>query len=92
MNHSKISNNVFEENLSHTEFRVLMYLIYRYDYERRYANPTRATIESDCNISKNTLGRALKSLEHKGCITRAKSIDSRGWNNIYYIKDSLIVK
>lgn len=88
-----IDNRIFDDNaLSHSEFRVLSYLISKYNVNYGYSFPTRAQLEHDCNISNKTLSKVLNSLETNGYITRKKHKTKNGVNNIYYIHKYLVVK
>lgn len=81
-----ISNTIWEDdNLSHSEFRVLTYLIRMYNTQLGYSYPSRNTILEKCHLSEKTLNKVLNDLEDKGYITRSKKITSKGWNNIYFI-------
>lgn len=91
MSYTKIDNAIFEdENLKHTEFRVLAYLIRNYNTSKGYAFPTRKQIIESCKINKDTLSSVLNSLEEKGYITRKTNPFRAGRNNIYYIHKYLV--
>lgn len=91
MSYTKINNAIFEdENLKHTEFRVLAYLIRNYNISKGYAFPTRKQIIESCNINKDTLSNVLNSLQEKGYITRKTNPFRAGRNNIYYIHRYLV--
>ena len=86
-----LDNQIWEdENLSHTEFRVLSYLIRTYSLEYGYSFPKRETIVKKCKIHKDTLNKVLNSLEEKGYITRSINRHKGGRNNIYYINKYLV--
>lgn len=87
-----LDNQIWEdENLSHTEFRVLSYLIRMYRVEYGYSFPLREQITEKCKMHKDTLSKVLKSLIDKGYITIGKHKTKNGWNNIYYIHKYLVV-
>ena len=89
--YTNISNSLIEdENLSHTEFRVMMTLIRYYNTDLGYSFPTRELLVKKCRMNKDTLGRVLNSLEEKGYITRSKREGKAGRNNIYYINKYLV--
>lgn len=89
--YTNISNSLIEdENLSHTEFRVMMTLIRYYNTDLGYNFPTRELLVKKCRMNKDTLGRVLNSLEEKGYITRSKREGKAGRNNIYYINKYLV--
>lgn len=86
-----LDNQIWEdENLSHTEFRVLSYLIRTYSLEHGYSFPKRETIIKKCKMHKDTLNKVLNDLEAKGYITRATNPHKGGRNNIYYIHKYLV--
>lgn len=88
-----ISNTIFEDdNLSHSEFRVLTFLIRMYNAELEYSYPSRNTIIKKCHLSEKTLNKVLNDLEFKGYITRGKRKTSTGWNNIYFIHRHIVRK
>ena len=88
-----ISNTIFEDdNLSHSEFRVLTFLIRMYNAELEYSYPSRNTIIKKCHLSEKTLNKVLNDLEFKGYITRSKKTTSTGWNNIYFIHRHIVRK
>ena len=90
-NYTNISNSLIEdENLSHTEFRVMITLIRYYNTDLGYSFPTRELLVKKCKMNKDTLGRVLNSLEEKGYITRSKREGKAGRNNIYYIHKYLV--
>ena len=90
-NYTLLDNRIWEdENLSHTEFRVLSYLIRKYRVEYGYSFPKRETISKKCKMHKDTLNKVLNSLEKKGYITRAINPHKGGRNNIYYIHKYLV--
>lgn len=92
MSYTLIDNEIFEdENLTHTEFRVLSYLIRNYNSNLGYSFPTRKTMIEKCNMSKDTLNKVLNSLEERGYITRITNPSKSGRNNIYYIHKYLFV-
>lgn len=92
MSYTLIDNEIFEdENLTHTEFRVLSYLIRNYNSNLGYSFPTRKTMVEKCNMSKDTLNKVLNSLEERGYITRKTNPSKSGRNNIYYIHKYLFV-
>lgn len=92
MSYTLIDNSIFEdENLTHTEFRVLVYLIRNYNLNLGYSFPTRKTMIEKCNMSKDTLNKVLNSLEERGYITRKTNPSKSGRNNIYYIHKYLFV-
>ena len=92
MSYTLIDNAIFEdENLTHTEFRVLSYLIRNYNSAMGYSFPTRKTIVEKCKMSKDTLNKVLNSLEERGYITRKANPSKSGRNNIYYIHKYLFV-
>lgn len=87
-----LDNEIWEDrNLSHTEFRVLSYLIGTYSLKDGYSFPKRETIAEKCKVHKDTLNKVLNSLEAKGYITRATNPHKGGRNNIYYIHKYLVV-
>ena len=89
--YTNISNSLIEdENLSHTEFRVMITLIRYYNADLGYSFPTRELLVKKCKMNKDTLGRVLNSLEEKGYITRSKREGKAGRNNIYYIHKYLV--
>ena len=89
--YTNISNSLIEdENLSHTEFRVMITLIRYYNTDLGYSFPTRELLVKKCKMNKDTLGRVLNSLEEKGYITRSKREGKAGRNNIYYINKYLV--
>ena len=89
--YTNISNSLIEdENLSHTEFRVMMTLIRYYNTDLGYSFPTRELLVKKCRMNKDTLGRVLNSLEEKEYITRSKREGKAGRNNIYYINKYLV--
>ena len=89
--YTNISNSLIEdENLSHTEFRVMITLIRYYNTDLGYSFPTRELLVKKCKMNKDTLGRVLNSLEEKGYITRSKREGKAGRNNIYYIHKYLV--
>lgn len=86
-----LDNQIWEdENLSHTEFRVLSYLIRTYSLEYGYSFPLREQITEKCKMHKDTLNKVLKGLQDKGYITIGKHKTKTGWNNIYYIHKYLV--
>lgn len=88
-----ISNTIFEDNnLSHSEFRVLTFLIRMYNTQLGYSYPSRNTIIKKCHLSEKTLNKVLNDLEFKGYITRSKQTTSTGWNNIYFIHRHIVRK
>ena len=88
MSYTLIENNLIDDNnLSHTEFRVMINLVRMYNSNLGYAFPTRETLVKKCKMNKDTLGKVLNSLEAKGYITRGKHKTNKGWNNIYYINE-----
>lgn len=88
-----ISNTIWEDdNLSHSEFRVLTYLIRMYNAELEYSYPSRNTIIKKCHLSEKTLNKVLNDLESKGYITRKKLTSSTGWYNIYFIHRHIVKK
>jgi len=88
-----ISNTIFEDNnLSHSEFRVLTFLIRMYNTQLGYSYPSRNTIIEKCHLSEKTLNKVLNDLESKGYITRSKQTTSTGWNNIYFIHRHIVRK
>ena len=92
MSYTLVENNLIDDNnLSHTEFRVMINLVRMYNSNLGYAFPTRETLVKKCKMNKDTLGKVLNSLEAKGYITRGKHKTNKGWNNIYYINKGLIV-
>ena len=90
INYTLLDNKIFKDgNLSANEFRVLAYLISKYNTKKGYSYPTRKQIKDDMGISENTLNNVLNSLEKKGYITREKRKNEKNlWNNIYYIHKS----
>ena len=91
MSYTKLNNSIFEDNnLKHTEFRVLVYLIRNYNDKKGYSFPTRKQIIEACKINKDTLNNVLKSLEEKGYITRKNNPLRAGRNTIYYIHKHLV--
>lgn len=92
MSYTKIDNRIFEdENLKHTEFRVLAYLIRNHNTSMGYSFPTREQIIKSCKMNKDTLNSVLKSLEEKGYITRKNNPSKAGRNVIYFIHKYLVV-
>ena len=92
MSYTLIDNAIFEdENLTHTEFRVLTYLIRNHNSDLGYSFPTRKIMIEKCNISKDTLNKVLNSLEERGYITRKTNPSKSGRNNIYYIHKYLLI-
>ena len=92
MSYTLIDNEIFEdENLTHTEFRVLSYLIRNYNSNLGYSFPTRKTMVDKCDMSKDTLNKVLNSLEERDYITRKTNPSRSGRNNIYYIHKYLFV-
>lgn len=92
MSYTLIDNSIFEdESLTHTEFRVLAYLIRNYNSNLGYSFPTRKTMIEKCNMSKDTLNKVLNSLEGRGYITRKTNPSKSGRNNIYYIHKYLFI-
>lgn len=92
MSYTLIDNAIFEdENLTHTEFRILAYLIRNYNSNLGYSFPTRKTMIEKCNMSKDTLNKVLNSLEERGYITRKTNPSKSGRNNIYYIHKYLFL-
>ena len=92
MSYTLIDNEIFEdENLTHTEFRVLTYLIRNYNSDLGYSFPTRKLMIEKCNMSKDTLNKVLNSLEERGYITRKTNPLKSGRNNIYYIHKYLFM-
>lgn len=92
MSYTLIDNSIFEdESLTHTEFRVLAYLIRNYNANFGYSFPTRKTMIEKCNMSKDTLNKVLNSLEGRGYITRKTNPNKSGRNNVYYIHKYLFV-
>lgn len=92
MNYTVIDNAIFEdENLKHTEFRVLAYLIRNYNTSMGYSFPTREQIIKSCKVNKDTLNNVLKSLEEKGYITRKNNPSKAGRNTIYLIHKYLVI-
>ncbi|MDU1203896.1 MAG: helix-turn-helix domain-containing protein [Clostridiales bacterium] len=88
-----ISNTIFEDNnLSHSEFRVLTFLIRMYNTQLGYSYPSRNTIIKKCHLSEKTLNKVLNDLESRGYITRSKQTTSKGWNNIYFIHRHIVRK
>ena len=88
-----ISNTIFEDNnLSHSEFRVLTFLIRMYNTQLGYSYPSRNTIIKKCHLSEKTLNKVLNDLESRGYITRTKQTTSTGWNNIYFIHRHIVRK
>ena len=88
-----ISNTIFEDNnLSHSEFRVLTFLIRMYNTQLGYSYPSRNTIIKKCHLSEKTLNKVLNDLESRGYITRSKQTTSTGWNNIYFIHRHIVRK
>lgn len=91
MSYTKLNNSIFEDNnLKHTEFRVLVYLIRNYNDKKGYSFPTRKQIIEACKINKDTLNNVLKSLEEAGYITRKNNPLRAGRNTIYYIHKHLM--
>ncbi|MGL5713690.1 MAG: helix-turn-helix domain-containing protein [Paraclostridium sp.] len=91
MSYTKLNNSIFEDdNLKHTEFRVLVYLIRNYNNKKGYSFPIRKQIIEACKINKDTLNNVLNSLEEKGYITRKNNPLRAGRNTIYYIHKHLI--
>ena len=91
MSFTKINNSIFEDNnLKHTEFRVLAYLIRNFNTKKGYSFPTRNQIIEHCKMNKDTLNNVLNSLEEKGYITRKNNPLRAGRNTIYYIHKHLI--
>lgn len=92
MNYTKLNNEIFEdEELKHTEFRVLVFLIKNYNYNKGYSFPTRKQISEYCKINKDTLGNVLNTLENKGYITRKNNPFKSGRNTIYIIHKYLCI-
>lgn len=92
MSYTLIDNAIFEdESLTHTEFRVLAYLIKNYNSNFGYSFPTRKTMIEKCNMSKDTLNKVLNSLEVRGYITRKSNPNKAGRNNIYHIHKYLFI-
>ncbi|MGL5642693.1 MAG: helix-turn-helix domain-containing protein [Paraclostridium sp.] len=92
MSYTVIDNRIFEdENLKHTEFRVLAYLIRNYNTSIGYSFPTREQIITSCKMNKDTVGSVLKSLEEKGYITRKNNPSKAGRNTIYLIHKYLVI-
>lgn len=92
MSYTLIDNSIFDdESLTHTEFRVLTYLIRNYNSNLGYSFPTRKTMIEKCNMSKDTLNKVLNSLEGRGYITRKTNPSKSGRNNIYYIHKYLFI-
>ncbi|WP_270304760.1 helix-turn-helix domain-containing protein [Terrisporobacter petrolearius] len=92
MSYTLIDNSIFDdESLTHTEFRVLTYLIRNYNSNLGYSFPTRKTMIEKCNMSKDTLNKVLNSLEGRGYITRKTNSNKSGRNNIYYIHKYLFI-
>lgn len=93
MSYTVIDNGIFEdENLKHTEFRVLAYLIRNYNTSMGYSFPTREQIIKSCKMNKDTVGSVLKSLEEKGYITRKNNPSKAGRNTIYLIHKYLAIE
>lgn len=93
MSYTVIDNRIFEdENLKHTEFRVLTYLIRNYNTSKGYSFPTREQIVKSCKMNKDTVGSALNSLEEKGYITRKNNPSKAGRNTIYLIHKYLVIE
>ncbi len=93
MSYTAIDNGIFEdENLKHTEFRVLVFLIRNYNTSMGYSFPTREQIITSCKMNKDTVGSVLKSLEEKGYITRKNNPFKAGRNTIYLIHKYLVVE
>lgn len=93
MSYTVIDNEIFEdENLKHTEFRVLAYLIRNFNTSMRYSFPTREQIVNSCKMNKDTVGSVLKSLEEKGYITRKNNPSKTGRNTIYLIHKYLVIE
>lgn len=93
MSYTVIDNAIFEdENLKHTEFRVLTYLIRNFNTSMGYSFPTRAQIGNSCKMNKDTVGSVLKSLEDKGYITRKNNPSKAGRNTIYLIHKYLVIE
>ncbi|WP_107602630.1 helix-turn-helix domain-containing protein [Clostridioides difficile] len=93
MSYTVIDNAIFEdENLKHTEFRVLTYLIRNFNTSIGYSFPTRAQIANSCKMNKDTVGSVLKSLEKKGYITRKNNPSKAGRNTIYLIHRYLAIE
>lgn len=93
MSYTVIDNAIFEdENLKHTEFRVLTYLIRNFNTSMGYSFPTRAQISNSCKMNKDTVGSVLKSLEDKGYITRKNNPSKAGRNTIYLIHKYLVIE
>lgn len=93
MSYTVIDNEIFEdENLKHTEFRVLAYLIRNFNTSMGYSFPTREQIVNSCKMNKDTVGSVLKSLEEKGYITRKNNPSKAGRNTIYLIHKYLVIE
>lgn len=91
MSFTSINNSIFEDNnLKHTEFRVLAYLIRNFNDKKGYSFPTRKQIIEHCKMNKDTLNSVLNSLEEKGYITRKNNPLRAGRNTIYYIHKHLL--
>lgn len=91
MEYTFINNKLFNEKLTHTEFRILACLISRYNSNLGYSSITRKELAIECNMNDNTVGRVLNQLEKKKIIKREKlRVIGRGIRNIYYIKKDLI--
>lgn len=83
---TKIANTMFKYIDDLASFKVYCYLCYRYNNKYQYAFPSIETIASDCNISKNTVYKAVKYLEERSFIVKYKKENSEWMNNCYYVR------
>lgn len=90
MEYTVINNRLFNEDLTHTEFRILTCLIRNYNPEVGYSSITRKQLAANCNMNNNTVGRVLNRLEFRGYIRRGKIKKNRCMSNIYYLKEYLV--
>lgn len=89
--YTKFKNEIWKDrNIKGNEKLVLLYLISYNNEALGYSFPTRKQIQDDTGISKDTLGKTLKSLIDKGYITKKVYKSNTGRNNIYYIHKYLV--
>lgn len=89
-NFFKTPNAIFECGLTPTEYMVYSYLVCRAGANEK-CWPSVATIAKHCNVSVNTVRKAIRSLIEQGFIKRVmtkKQMRNGRWrqdNNEYYI-------
>ena len=72
-----------DENLTANELRVYLYLLTKYNTEKKCAYPSLETISEKINMSLSTVKRAIKKLEELEYVTVEKRKGLSGNFNIY---------